>query len=85
MRQGDPVTMKAYLQEPIFIKKTGMLNLKAGIVTTDEGRWFVRGCTQLESPSVFILLQGDRQELKKGELVDVHLVASPFAGTALES
>ncbi len=85
MKHCDPTTIKAHLQEPIFLKKTGVLNLKAGIVTTDDGRWFVRGCTQLESPSAFILLHGDRQEFKKGDLVDVHLVTSPFSGTTLES
>ncbi len=78
VEECHPVTIRAYLQEPFSLKKRGVQTLKAGILTLKDGKCNVRACAKRQIPTVFMLLQADRQHYEEGELIEVHLVTTPF-------
>lgn len=74
----QPRKVAARLMETITLKKSGIINIKAGVLSLVEGKIYVRSCGKLESPSGYMLLGGERVQHNKGDLVEVHLMDSPF-------
>ncbi len=72
-KKPGPKSLRAELTEELAIKQKGLLNLKGGILTLNNGRCQVRPAGRHEAASCIILVPAHRRCLKKGELVTIHL------------
>ncbi|PLX46865.1 MAG: hypothetical protein C0613_15760 [Desulfobulbaceae bacterium] len=72
-RKPAPKSLRAELTEELAIKQKGLLNLKGGILTLENGRCLARPAHRHEAATCIILVPAHRRCLKKGELVTIHL------------
>ena len=75
MKKSGSQRIKASLQEAVLLKEKGVPNLKGGVLTDRNS---VRLAGKTEVAGCYILFPGHRRSLKKGEMVEVHLVNPPF-------
>jgi molybdopterin molybdotransferase len=77
MKNCWPRRIKASLQEAVHVKDRGVLTIKGGVLTIENGA-MVRLTGKTEAPGCYILFPAHRRSLKKGEMVEVHLTNRPF-------
>lgn len=78
-----PEATRAHLQHPITIKRPGVMQLRGGIVSIQNGNCMVRAADRLEPPSCYLVIGAEKAEYEAGELIDVQLTANPFAGAMI--
>lgn len=74
-----PPAIRAYLQHPLRMKRSGVMQLRGGITTVEDGRCLVREAGRLEPSSCYLLIAADKADYEAGELIDVQLIANPFS------
>lgn len=77
VKESDPVTLQARLEQRMEMRNTDVLHIKAGILTFRNGLFSVRPTGRLEIPSCFILFPPERNVYEAGSEVEVHLAYSP--------
>ncbi|MEN8140065.1 MAG: molybdopterin molybdotransferase MoeA [Thermodesulfobacteriota bacterium] len=68
-----PRQLTARLSEELAIRQRGILNLKGGILSLENGQALVRPARRHEAASCIILVPAERLVLKEGELATIHL------------
>lgn len=79
VKAGYPETIQAHLLHPITIKRPGIMQLRGGIISFQDGRCMVRAAGRLEPSSCYLILAADKSGYTANELIEVHLTANPFA------
>lgn len=74
-----PPVIRAHLQHPLRMKRSGVMQLRGGIIAVEDGRCLVREAGRLEPSSCYLLIAADKADYEAGELIDVHLTANPFS------
>ncbi len=76
-REGRlPQKVQAYMQHQLTVKRSDVLRLKDGVLTSIEGRCSVRFPRRSETFNCYIMLQPGETHYPRGELVDVLLAVS---------
>ncbi len=75
--------VRAFLEEDLVVKKTGIPKLQEGIVSLAKGMCTVRPAKKNENSNCYLLYPGRRKAFSKGELMTVHLLRSPLAQISL--
>jgi len=78
-----PGSTKAVLTEEINLKRGGVMGLKGGRFSFDQGRCTVRLTRNNEPPTCYLLFQAGKKLYNKGELITIHFIGSPFASCPL--
>lgn len=73
--------LRAPLSEPVLLKKTGILNLRGGVIRMRDGALSVRPARALEPASAIIHVPAGRRHLRTGEKVQIRLVAAHSLAT----
>jgi molybdopterin molybdotransferase len=79
MKKCRPLQTRAFLEEAVMLKNTGVPSLRGGVLTKGDK---VRFAGKFEAPGCFILFPGHRRAYQKGERVEVH-PALPFTHSFL--
>ncbi len=79
VKDAGPKRLQAHLLHPIAVKHGNVLMLREGVLVLAGGRCSVRFAGKLEIADCYILLHPGCARFAEGELVDVYLVAGPFA------
>lgn len=74
-----PLTIHAHLEQPLTIKRPGVMQLYGGSIAFQDGRCLVRSAGRLEPSSCYLVIAADKEAYAEGELIEVQLTASPFA------
>lgn len=78
-----PETIGAYLSQPVTIRRPGIMQLRGGILSHENGRCLVRIAGKFEPPSCYLVFDADRKTYEQGELIKVLLTATPFGAAPL--
>ncbi len=78
LKQCSPQKIKATLTEDLTLARYGLLRLKSGIFSLDDGSCLVRPARRSELANCYIFCSPKKQSIQKGEMVEVHLTASCF-------
>lgn len=74
----QPAHIKAFLEEEIHVRVLNVIRLKSGIVNSHNGKCYVRLADKREVANCNIVLEPNRSNYRKEEIVEVHLKSSPF-------
>ena len=75
MRRPVPERLSALLQEEVRLRRSGRMNLKAGLAFLEKGRLMVRVAGKTEAANAIMLLPANRKVFRVGDRVPVHLLA----------
>jgi molybdopterin molybdotransferase len=73
VRTAGPLCIEAVADEDITFNTKGSLLIKEGILSFEGGRILVRRAGRKERSTCNLLIAPGRDEIKKGEIVEVHL------------
>ncbi len=74
LRRPVPARIPARLQEEIRLRRAGRMNLKAGVVTLEQGRLTVRAAGRTDAANAIMLLPANRKVFSVGDRIQVHLL-----------
>lgn len=78
-RRQKPVSVKAFLQEEITVRRKGLLNLKSAFLFSKKGTLCVQGDNAVaQPPNAVICIPANRRKLLKGELVTTYPFSEPY-------
>ncbi len=73
-----PKMILAHLEHQIIIKRSGVMQLRGGVISFANGQCMVRESDRLEPSSCYVVLDAKKAGYAAGELIEVHLKESPF-------
>ena len=71
-----PQKMQAWLTEDLHLPERGLPRLKSGLLSFAEGKCLVRPSNRVEASNCYISCPASGKEVKSGEKVIVHMIAS---------
>lgn len=71
-----PQKVKAELTEDLDLGKRGLLRLKSGVLSLNQGRCLVRTVNRQEMANCYIFCPPDKRVVERGDLVDIHLTGN---------
>lgn len=78
VQQLYPRVIQAYLEQPLSIKRSGVMQLRGGVISFNKGCCMVRESAGLEPSTCYLVLDAQKSGYDRGELIDVHLKSGPF-------
>ncbi|WP_136797460.1 molybdopterin molybdotransferase MoeA [Desulfosediminicola ganghwensis] len=79
-----PITIQAHLTHDFAVKRPGVMQLKGGILSFNNGRCEVKEASKLMPPCCYLIIPADRASFEKGEPIAVQLTLAPFSSTVGE-